>query len=57
LGRRRAPPETPLEYRRAAHAGPIEPLLEELTNAINDGVYAGRWPELDRVRELDKQLR
>lgn len=57
LGRRRAPPETPLEYRHAARAGPIEPLLEELTDAINDGVYAGRWPNPDRVRELDRRLR
>ena len=57
LGRRRAPPETPLEYRRAARAGPVEPLLEELTDAINDGVYAGRWPNPDRVRELEKRLR
>jgi protein-glutamine gamma-glutamyltransferase len=57
LGRRRAPPETPLEYRQAARAGPIEPLLEELTSAINEGVYGGRWPEPDRVRELEKNLR
>jgi len=57
LKRRRAPPETPLEYWRAAGAGPIEPLLEELTEAIDEGVYAGRWPAADRVRELGKQLR
>jgi protein-glutamine gamma-glutamyltransferase len=57
LGRRRAPPETPLEYSQAARAGPIEPLLEELTAAINEGVYAGRWPESERVRDLSKQLR
>jgi transglutaminase-like putative cysteine protease len=57
LKRRRAPPETPLEYQRAARAGPIEPLLDELTDAVNEGVYAGRWPEPDRVRDLTKQLR
>jgi transglutaminase-like putative cysteine protease len=57
LGRRRAPPETPLEYSNAARAGPMEPLLDELTQAINEGVYAGRWPESERVRELSKQRR
>jgi protein-glutamine gamma-glutamyltransferase len=57
LWRRRAPPETPLEYRHAARAGPIEPLLEELTQAVNEGVYAGRWPAHGRVRELEKLLR
>ena len=57
LGRRRAPPETPLEYSHAARAGPIEALLDELTEAINEGVYAGRWPESERVRDLSKQLR
>jgi len=57
LKRRRAPPETPLEYQRAARAGPIEPLLEELTDALNEGAYAGRWPGPDRVRELEKRLR
>jgi len=57
LGRRRAPPETPLEYRRATREGHLGPLLEELTDAINDGVYAGRWPEPDRVRELGNRLR
>jgi transglutaminase-like putative cysteine protease len=57
LGRRRAPPETPLEYRSAAHAGTMEPLLEKLTEAVNEGAYSGRWPEPDRVRELSKRLR
>jgi transglutaminase-like putative cysteine protease len=57
LKRRRAPPETPLEYQRAARAGPIEPLLEELTDALNEGAYAGRWPGSERVRELEKRLR
>jgi transglutaminase-like putative cysteine protease len=57
LGRRRAPPETPLEYRIASRAGPIDPLLEELTEAVNEGAYAGRWPEPERLRELGQRLR
>jgi transglutaminase-like putative cysteine protease len=56
LRRRRAPPETPLEYWRTTPPGPIEPLLEELTNAVNEGVYAGRWPEPKRVRDLADRL-
>jgi protein-glutamine gamma-glutamyltransferase len=56
LGRRRAPPETPLEYQHTAQAGPIEPLLEELTAAINEGAYAGKWPEPERVRELGRRF-
>jgi hypothetical protein len=54
LVRRRAPPETPLEYWR--EVGP-EPLLEEVTHAVNEGAYAGRWPELTRVKELADRLR
>jgi hypothetical protein len=57
LGRRRAPPETPLEYRAAARAGPNEALLEDLTEAVNKGAYSGRWPEPERVRELSVRLR
>ncbi|HVC78483.1 MAG TPA: DUF3488 and transglutaminase-like domain-containing protein [Candidatus Micrarchaeaceae archaeon] len=57
LKRRRAPPETPLEYQHAARAGPMEPLLEELTDALNAGAYAGRWPGSERVRELETRLR
>ncbi len=57
LGRRRAPPETPLEYRELVRAGPIEPLLEELTDAVNEGAYAGRWPDPERVRELARQIK
>jgi transglutaminase-like putative cysteine protease len=57
LKRRRAPPETPLEYRQAARAGPMEPLLEDLTEAVNEGAYAGRWPEPGRLRELEKRMR
>jgi transglutaminase-like putative cysteine protease len=57
LGRRRAPPETPLEYQGLVRAGPIEPLLEELTEAVNEGAYAGRWPDPERVRELARQIK
>ena len=32
------------------------PLLEEVTEAVNEGAYAGRWPQPDRVLELEKQL-
>jgi transglutaminase-like putative cysteine protease len=56
LERRRAPPETPLEYRHATHPGSIEPLLEELTDAVNQGAYAGRWPAPKRVKELADRL-
>ena len=66
LGRRRAPPETPLEYLRQipSPAGgglgrgseALEPLLEEITEAVNEGAYAGRWPDVRRVRELSDRL-
>lgn len=52
-GRHRAPPETPLEYWTEMQD---EPLLEEVTHAVNEGAYAGRWPDRERVRELTKQL-
>jgi hypothetical protein len=55
LGRRRAPPETPLEYLRVAPND--RGLLEELTDAVNEGAYAGRWPEASRIRELERLLR
>jgi hypothetical protein len=32
-------------------------LHEELTGAINEGAYAGRWPDPERVRALSRQLR
>jgi protein-glutamine gamma-glutamyltransferase len=54
LGRRRAPPETPLEYMRTSVVR--APLLEEVTDAVNEGVYAGRWPDRARVRELERRL-
>jgi transglutaminase-like putative cysteine protease len=53
LGRRRAPPETPLEYLRESRP---EPLLEEVTAAVNEGAYAGRWPDPKTVRELSDRL-
>jgi hypothetical protein len=56
-GRRRAPPETPLEYLHQAGGERIKPVLEEVTEAVNEGVYAGRWPEPKRVRELADQLK
>ncbi len=54
LGRRRAPPETPLEY-WVAHGADWK-VLEEVTDAVNEGAYAGRWPEPSRVRELERRL-
>src|SRR6266481_5757286 len=58
LGRRRAPPETPLEYNHAPLPHPFAErgLLEELTELVNEGAYAGRWPDPARVRELSKSL-
>ncbi len=55
-GRRRAPPETPLEYLHRASAGSLESLLEDVTEAVNQGAYAGRWPEPERVREMADRL-
>ncbi len=52
MGRRRAPPETPLEYESAMQST----LLHELTSAVNEGVYAGRWPAPHRVRELAERI-
>src|SRR5438876_2176966 len=52
LRRRRAPPETPLEYRQAMRTA----LLEELTDAVNEGAYAGRWPDPGRVREMARGI-
>src|SRR5256884_7575994 len=76
LGRRRAPPETPLEYGHAMQSSPFmgmwpaqpgrgdagvgqpggEDLLEEVTRAVNEGVYAGRWPNPRRVGELAERI-
>ena len=56
LDRRRAPPETPLEYLRESRPEPLAPLLEEVTSAVNEGAYAGRWPDPKAVRELSDRL-
>ncbi|HKW72299.1 MAG TPA: transglutaminaseTgpA domain-containing protein [Candidatus Dormibacteraeota bacterium] len=52
LGRRRAPPETPLEYQQVMQSE----LLIEITAAVNEGVYAGRWPDPERVREMAEKI-
>jgi C4-dicarboxylate-specific signal transduction histidine kinase len=52
MRRRRAPPETPREYQEAMDID----LLMEVTEAVNVGVYAGRWPGPERVREIAKRL-
>jgi transglutaminase-like putative cysteine protease len=73
LGRRRAPPETPLEYLTNLLPQPLSPpppgrgpgwgdaglrsVLEETTHAVNEGAYAGRWPEPTKVRELSDRLK
>jgi protein-glutamine gamma-glutamyltransferase len=56
-GRRRAPPETPLEYLHQARAEKIKSVLIEVTEAVNEGAYAGRWPAPQRVRALADQLK
>ncbi|HYL07460.1 MAG TPA: transglutaminaseTgpA domain-containing protein, partial [Candidatus Udaeobacter sp.] len=53
MDRRRAPPETPLEYERAMDS---PRMLKEVTDAVNEGVYAGRWPEPRRVREMSSGI-
>ncbi|HYM67517.1 MAG TPA: transglutaminaseTgpA domain-containing protein [Patescibacteria group bacterium] len=55
-GRRRSPPETPLEYLGRVEAGDVGPLLADVTDAVNRGAYAGRWPEPGKVRELADRL-
>ena len=59
LGRMRAPPETPSEYRAAVAAGAagdLGDLLDEATDAVNQGAYAGRWPAPDAVDRLRRRL-
>jgi hypothetical protein len=34
----------------------MQSLLEEVTDAVNEGVYAGRWPDVRKVRELADRL-
>jgi len=53
LGRRRGPPETPLEY-LAERGRP--PLLEEVTRYINLGAYRGEWPAPEVVAALATKL-
>jgi transglutaminase-like putative cysteine protease len=52
MRRRRAPPETPAEYREAMQSA----LLIEITDAVNEGVYAGRWPSHERLRALSEHV-
>jgi transglutaminase-like putative cysteine protease len=54
LGRRRAPPETPLEYR--AERGLQDALLEEVTERVNRGAYGGHWPRPEVVAGLADKL-
>ena len=54
LGRRRAPPETPLEYR--ADRGPEHALLAEVTDRVNRGAYRGDWPRPEVVAGLAYKL-
>ncbi|MHB8589207.1 MAG: transglutaminase family protein [Candidatus Dormibacteraceae bacterium] len=56
LRRRRAPPETPLEYLNHSSPGPMGFLLEEVTDAVNQGAYAGRWPDPAFVEERMRRL-
>jgi hypothetical protein len=52
MTRRRAPPETPLEYQDAMQSE----TLVDVTQAVNEGVYAGRWPDPRRIRELAERI-
>jgi len=56
VGRRRAPQQTPLEYLDLHRAGDVGSLLTDVTAAVNEGAYAGRWPEPNEVRELAERL-
>jgi hypothetical protein len=53
LGRRRGPPETPLEY--LSERGP-DLLLAEVTERVNRGAYGGDWPPPEVVRGLAGKL-
>jgi protein-glutamine gamma-glutamyltransferase len=53
-GRRRAPPETPAEYRDAVVA---DRLLAEVTDAVNEGAYAGRWPPQESLSHWRERVR
>ena len=52
MARRRAPPETPLEYQHAM----VSEVLVDVTQAVNEGVYAGRWPDPKQVRDLAERI-
>lgn len=52
MRRRRAPPETPREYQSEMQS----PLLTDVTDAVNEGVYGGRWPAPERVREMAERI-
>jgi protein-glutamine gamma-glutamyltransferase len=56
MRRRRAPPETPREYLEHSSPGAYQALLEEVTEAVNEGAYAGRWPGPDFVKERARRL-
>jgi hypothetical protein len=36
--------------------GTLQSLLEDVTEAVNEGAYAGRWPDVRKVRELSDRL-
>jgi hypothetical protein len=55
-GRRRAPPETPLEYLHQVGPATARSLLQDVTEAVNAGAYAGRWPSPQKVREMTERL-
>jgi hypothetical protein len=55
--RRRAPPETPCEYLNAIAASDSRGLLHDVTEALNQGAYAGRWPSRTEVDGLRRRLR
>jgi transglutaminase-like putative cysteine protease len=56
LRRYRAPPETPREYRDRAASGSLDDVLEEVTAAVNRGLYADRWPEPGEVARWRKRI-
>jgi len=57
LGRRRSAAETPLEYAAAMPVpSGIEELLREVTEAVNRGAYADRWPEPAEVSRMENRL-
>ena len=55
-GRRRAPPETPREYGAAVSGSALDPVLAEVTDAVNEGVYGGRWPPPGQLEAWRKRL-